>query len=174
MVKNIERLLTLVLICLCVKLGYNIYIEIETEKAERTESELDIQQSKKSLGEEIPYWYDGREYGRAPAVKNQGSLGTCWATTATSALEANLRPQQQMIFSADHMSLQNSFSKEQDDGGDYTMVMAYLAGWQGPVLEEDDPYGDGITTQGLTPVCHVQEMQMIRAKDYDAIKGDVL
>ena len=28
--------------------------------------------------------------------------------------------------------------------------MAYLAGWQGPVLEAEDPYGDGISDESLT------------------------
>lgn len=173
MIKYIERLLSIILFGLCLKLGYDIYLRIETEKIVSQEAEIREEQIWEHEKEELPKRYDGREHGRAPIVKNQGSLGTCWAITATSAMETYLLPEEQLVFSADHMSLQNSFSKSQDDGGDYTMVMAYLAGWQGPVLDEDDPYGDGVTTEGLLPICHVQEMQMIKDKDYDAIKRAV-
>ena len=71
------------------------------------------------------------------------------------------------------MSMQNSFQSGQNDGGEYTMGIAYLSAWQGPVLEEDDPYGDGVSTEGLQPVKHVQEAQILAEKDYDAIKEAV-
>ena len=41
------------------------------------------------------------------------------------------------------MSLNNGYTWGQDTGGEYTMAMAYLLSWKGPVREEDDPYGDG-------------------------------
>ena len=50
------------------------------------------------------------------------------------------------------------------------MSTAYLLAWQGPVLEKDDPYGDGKTNEDLTPVKHVQEIQMIESKDLQKIK----
>lgn len=121
----------------------------------------------------LPSAYDLRKNQKAPEVKNQGTLGTCWAVAASSALESVLRPEEELVFSADHMSLLNSFSREQNDGGDYTMVMAYLAGWQGPVLEQDDPYGDGVSDTSLVPVKHVQEMQILEEKDDTAIKRAV-
>ena len=49
------------------------------------------------------------------------------------------------------------------------MAMAYLTSWR-PVLEEDDPYGDGISPEGLTAVKHVQEIQILEGKNYDRIK----
>ena len=61
----------------------------------------------------------------------------------------------------------------QDDGGEYTMGMAYLASWKGPVFEKDDPYGDNKTNPDLTAVKHVQEMQIIDGKDYEKIKEAV-
>lgn len=134
----------------------------------RTEQpvQTELQESAGSL----PPRFDSREVRGRVTVKNQGTLGTCWAVAASSALEAYFLPGERLVFSADHLSLQNAFSFEQNDGGDYTMVMAYLAGWQGPVLEADDPYGDGISPENLEPVRHVQEMQMFKDKDYDAIK----
>lgn len=47
-------------------------------------------------------------------------------------------------------------------GGAYTMTMAYLTAWKGPVLAEEDPYGDGYSPEGLSPRKHVQEIQILR------------
>lgn len=71
------------------------------------------------------------------------------------------------------MSMSNSFHANQYDGGEYTMGMAYLAAWQGPVYEKDDPYGDGVTDDSLKAMRHVQEMQVIDGKDYEGIKEAV-
>ena len=68
------------------------------------------------LEETIPVKYDARAAGKQPAVKSQGSLGTCWAITVTSALEAALLPGEHLVFSADHMSLNNGFHITQNEG----------------------------------------------------------
>lgn len=47
------------------------------------------------------------------------------------------------------MTMNNGFTLTQDDGGEYTMGMAYLAAWEGPVYEADDPYGDNKTIRIL-------------------------
>ena len=83
-----------------------------------------------------PSKYDLREKGRATTVKNQGSLGTCWASASVSALETALLPEES-------------------------------------VYEADDPYGDGKSPDGLKPVKHVQEMQVIEGKDFEKIKEAV-
>ncbi|MBT9775868.1 hypothetical protein GPL15_05030 [Clostridium sp. MCC353] len=121
----------------------------------------------------LPYAYDYRKEGRVPAVKNQGSLGTCWSFASLTALETVLMPEEPLDFSEDHMSINNSFHLTQNDGGEYTMSMAYLLAWQGPVLEEDDPYGDGKSPDDLEPVKHVQEIQILPSKDYEKIKEAV-
>lgn len=121
----------------------------------------------------IPVAYDGREYGRVPEVKDQGSLGTCWAFAAVSGLEASLLPQENVQFSVDHMSLNNAFGRSQESGGEYTMAMSYLLSWTGPVWEEEDPYGDRKTAAGLEPRKHVQEIQIIGQKDLTGIKEAV-
>lgn len=121
----------------------------------------------------VPASYDLRERDRVSAIYNQGTYGTCWAFAATSALESSLRPEEKVNFSVDHMSMSNSYNVNQYDGGEYTMGMAYLAAWQGPVYEKDDPYGDGVTDDTLTAVRHVQEMQIIDGKDYEGIKEAV-
>ena len=69
--------------------------------------------------------------------------------------------------------MSNSFDVEQNDGGSYTMAMAYLAAWQGPVYEKDDPYGDSESDDTLKEVAHVQEMRVLDAKDFTEIKKSV-
>ncbi len=117
-----------------------------------------------------PSKYDLREKKRNTPVKNQGSLGTCWASASVGALETSLLPEESLQFSVDHMTMRNSFQLTQNDGGEYTMGMAYLTAWQGPVYEADDPYGDGVSPKGLEAEKHVQEIQVIEGKDFEKIK----
>lgn len=129
----------------------------------------------------IPFWmplmlperYDAREIGKNPVVKSQGRLGTCWALTVTSALEAAGLPEERLIFSADHLSLNNGFQITQNEGGDYMMAMAYLSGWYGPVLESEDAYGDGYSPEGLSARVHVQEMQLLEGLDLTEFKQTI-
>lgn len=146
-------------------LGYSCNFEITTKTATAVDESDNISA--------VPTRYDLRERGRMSVIKNQGNYGTCWAFAATSALESSLLPEENMLFSVDHMSMSNSFDADQYEGGEYTMGMAYLAAWQGPVYEEDDPYGDGKTNSKLKAVKHVQEMRIIDGKDYEAIKEAV-
>jgi len=121
----------------------------------------------------LPAKYDLRERMRISSIRNQGRYGTCWAFGALTAMESALLPEDSYVFSVDHMSMSNSFKVTQYDGGEYTMGMAYLAAWQGPVYEKDDPYGDGKTNKELEAVKHVQEMRIIASKDIAAIKEAV-
>ncbi len=121
----------------------------------------------------LPTSYDLRTRYRISEIRNQGKYGTCWAFGALTAMESALLPEASYKFSVDHMSMSNSFKMTQYDGGEYTMGMAYLAAWQGPVYEKDDPYGDGKTNSKLEAVKHVQEMRIIASKDIAAIKEAV-
>lgn len=121
----------------------------------------------------VPAKYDLREKRRVAEVRNQGNYGTCWSFAALGAMESVLLPEERVQYSVDHMTLSNDFEIDQHEGGDYTIGMAYLAAWRGPVYEEDDPYGDDKTVSGLAPVKHVQEMQIIDGKDYEKIKEAV-
>ena len=71
------------------------------------------------------------------------------------------------------MSHDPNFLLDQKSGGDYIMSMAYLLSWRGPVLEEEDPYGDGISPEGLTAAKHVQEILILPAYDREAVKAAV-
>ena len=56
------------------------------------------------------------------------------------ALESALMPEEQLLFSVDHMSMSDCFNVNQYDGGEYTMGMASLSAWQGPVYDADATY----------------------------------
>lgn len=148
-----------------------------SDEAEESSSAYDDSFKGDQSGEGVqplPASYDGRMAGRAPSIKNQGTLGTCWAFASLMALEARLLPAETYDFSEDHLSLNNGFCIPQEEGGEYTMSMAYLLSWKGPVLESEDPYGDGVSPDGLEAVKHVQGIEMVPAKDYEKIKQAIL
>lgn len=146
-------------------LGYTYSFDI-TEKTVKAADESEVASI-------VPARYDLREKNRVSAVRNQGYYGTCWAFAAISALESTMLPEQTEQFSVDNMTLDNSFSVTRETGGAYTMGMAYLAAWQGPIYEVDDPYADDEINETAEAVFHVQEMQIIAGKDYERIKEAV-
>ena len=121
----------------------------------------------------LPSKFSYRDIRKMPDIKNQGNLSTCWAFAALSALESSLMPREKYAFSIDNMSFNNGYIGAQTDGGDYTRAIAYLAAWKGPVLEKDDPYGDGMYSDTAHPVKHVQEIQIIDSKNFASIKKAV-
>lgn len=141
------------------------------QRTEEIRKELIIEHIQEQA--EIPARYDYREEGRAVPVRNQGQYGTCWAFASLTALETALMPEEMLDFSRDHLNFHNGYSLATEEGGSYIMTVAYLAAWQGPVLETDDPYGDNYSPDGLKEVKHVQSVRMPDYKDYEAIKQTV-
>lgn len=121
----------------------------------------------------LPEQYDMREKGRVTSVRDQGKYGTCWAFASLGALETTLMPMEEERFSTDHMAMNNSYNLDLSLGGEHTMSIAYLAAWQGPVYEEDDPYGDGKTDSSLKAVRHLEEAIVMNERNDETIKGAI-
>lgn len=171
--KRLEKILIVLIIFFCLY-GVFQYMGIQVPEIPGLKNVTVAEEETEIIfTEKLPRKYDLRDVGKQPSVRSQGDLGTCWAIAASSALESSLLPREHLEFAPDHMSLKNSFERTQNDGGDYTMVMAYLTSWQGPVLEQDDPYGDAYSPDHLEAVRHVQEVQVFKEKEYDKIKEAV-
>lgn len=86
------------------------------------------------------------------SVKDQGDFSTCWAFASMGSLEGNLSlGNPDLDFSEDHLIWNvEDRSVNYHSGGYNFMVENYLTSGKGPVTEEEDPYGDGITNQEST------------------------
>ena len=124
-------------------------------------------------GNYLPDAYDMRSAERVSPVRDQGKFGTCWAFASLGALETTTLPLEENIYSVDHMSLNNGFNLDLSQGGEHNMSIAYMAAWRGPVYEKDDPYGDGVTSDKLKAVKHLEEAIVIDSKNLDKVKSAV-
>ncbi|WP_410509796.1 NosD domain-containing protein [Methanosarcina hadiensis] len=121
--------------------------------------------------------YDLRKLGKTSTVKDQKDQGSCWAHGAYSSLESYLLPSEPWDFSENNMK--NLLTPYYSDGFDFSeggctlMSVSYLARWNGPVVETDDPYDphSGISPEGLPAVKHVQEILFIPDRE-DALDND--
>ncbi len=106
--------------------------------------------------------FDLRNEGRTASIKNQGTLSTCWAYAATSALESSMLTDSKMIFDADDMARRNTYKRRLDEPGNYMMAVSYLLSWTGP------------TEQGKNGTAkHLQEVHFYNQDDMDEIKWAV-
>lgn len=144
---------------------------VESELEIQAEMEAERQAEMQAEWAELPEQFDLRARNHTMTVPDQGTFGTCWAFASLKAIESSMNDGKEL--SADHMSLKNSFGLGQNDGGDYSMASAYLLAWQGPVAEAEDPYGDGVSPEHAEPVYHVQEIQILGEKDFEAVKRAV-
>ncbi|MCR5580543.1 MAG: cell surface protein [Pseudobutyrivibrio sp.] len=124
----------------------------------------------------LPNTYDLRDTGRVSTIRNQGSTSTCWACASLEALESSLLPAKQYLFSVDSMINDNSFHLDESAGGEYTMALAYLLAWQGPIEEPEssDSIIPGLTSEDeVTNNVHLQEAHFYDSENLDDIKQAV-
>ncbi len=111
-----------------------------------------------SSGYSLPPDYDLRDTGKLPPVEDQGDLGTCWAFATFVSLESILPENED--FSENNMRNMHGFDINPDQGGNVIIATAYLARWDGPIPEVDDPYPYGRSIDEPS-VEHVQNVFFI-------------
>ncbi len=122
----------------------------------------------------LPSVYDLRTVNRVSFIRNQGSTATCWACASLEALESSLLPANQHRFSVDSMINDNSFQLDESAGGEYTMALAYLLSWQGPIETSDtESIIDELTGEQPAPAVHLQEAHFYDSENLDDIKRGV-
>jgi C1A family cysteine protease len=123
-----------------------------------------------------PTSYDLRSIsGKLPPVRDQGSSGSCWAFATYGSLESCLRPTDTSDFSENNLKNRHGFDIGPNEGGNAQMSIAYLARWEGPVSESDDPYNPSSTSSpAYPPVKHVQEVYFLPANDPDTLKSALM
>jgi C1A family cysteine protease len=110
-----------------------------------------------------PPSYDLRYQGKLTPVKDQGNCGSCWSFATYGSLESALLPNEAWDFSENNLKNKAGFNNGHCSGGNAIMSTAYLARWDGPINEADDPYNplSNVSPPGLKAVKHVQEVSLI-------------
>ena len=130
-------------------------------------------------GRTYPESYDLRSHGRVTRVGKQNHHGTCWIFAALGSLESCLLPGARLDLSENHMADFQSSRLRFEGRAPSTISTAYVARWEGPVLERDDPYPHpGGSREGLRAVRHVQEVLFLPShsspRANDAIRWAVM
>lgn len=134
----------------------------------------------------LPSKFDLRTQGKVTPVKYQGQIGDCWAFATVGSMESYLKINENKIydFSEINMAMHHGFDKGPNDGGNSQMATAYLARWEGPVSEADDPYPNPpdaaniIKRDNLNIRKHIQGVDFIPDRtspaDNDDIKNELM
>ena len=92
-------------------------------------------------------------------IGKQDHHSTCWIFAAIGSLESNLLPGYRLDLSENHMANFQASRLSFEGRAPSNISTAYVARWEGPVLERDDPYPrPGDSPEGLRAVRHVQEV----------------
>ena len=126
-----------------------------------------------------PARYDLRNHGRVSPVRQQDHHSTCWVLAAMGSLESCLLPRSVLDLSENHLANFQASRLVYEGRGPSTISTAYVARWEGPVLERDDRYPrPGDSPEGLRAVRHVQDVLFLPPRggphDNAAIKWAVM
>ena len=119
----------------------------------------------------LPKTFDLRTLNRVTPVKNQGKCGACWAFTAMAGLESSFMPDIEYDFSENNLKNLNGFDLSPCIGGNGSMSGSYFMRWDGPVLEETDPYDvTNLNSKTFPAVVHIQDFYKVTSSDINLTK----
>lgn len=91
----------------------------------------------------FPSKYDLRALNKVTPMRDQGANGSCWTFAAYGSTESVLKGEGITAdYAEKNMRNLHGFDFKPTQGGNLWMSSAYLARWDGPVNESDDPYDD--------------------------------
>ena len=123
--------------------------------------------------EDIPSYYDSRDYGYVTPVRNQGDGGNCWAFAGLATLEACIKKATGLTYDFSENNPKNLMAMDSTMGANMTangggfdsVVMGYLTSWLGPISEMADMYDDYSSLSPILPsVFHVQNIYFLPAR----------
>ena len=109
----------------------------------------------------LPAVYDLRTLGRLTPVKDEGDCDAGWAFASYASLESSLMPKKAWDFSEQNLIDEHGFALGPCEGGSIFMAAAYLARWDGPWQEKDDPYDYAPSSASDNVKKHVQNIILI-------------
>ena len=95
----------------------------------------------------LPSKFDSRDLGIVPAVRDQGSVNTCWTFSNLDALQISWAKMNlsNEPYSTENLANCHGFVPAKNNGGNADMAVAYLARFSGPYKETADPYINNTT-----------------------------
>ncbi|MCX5681114.1 MAG: lectin like domain-containing protein, partial [Candidatus Omnitrophica bacterium] len=115
----------------------------------------------------FPSKFDLREHNWVTPAKDQGpTCGACVSFATIGAVESNVLKKYGISMDLSENHLKNVIGTGSDhcSGAIMPAPTNYMAGWVGPVLNQEDPYNNGmspISPQGLRPRFHIQNIYPI-------------
>ncbi|MCX5681281.1 MAG: lectin like domain-containing protein, partial [Candidatus Omnitrophica bacterium] len=149
------------------KKNYGLLISPPKKTADTFKS---VESNNISLQIAFPIRFDLREHGWVTPAKNQGPCGSCVVFATIGAVESNLLMKHgiSMDLSENHLKNVIGLGPTHCDGSSAPLAVGYMAGWVGPVSEQDDPYNNAmspVSPPGLQPRLHIQNVYVVHKRN---------
>lgn len=134
--------------------------------------------------ENLPSRFDLRDWGWETSVKDQSITSGCWAFTAISALESNIRKATGLQYNASTRNMHRTMSAFSEYGNsvhpdgvnDTGTPIDYLVSWIGPIQYDIDPtdnYAKIDSLVWLDESLHIQDVMLIRGQKHNLTVDEI-